>query len=436
MTSTQPSPKRPQLPPAFPIYWRDNIAYERARVGRVFNYRRPDRYPVAVVEPINDDHVVQAVKLAKDLNCRVSIRSGGHSWASWSVRDDAVLIDFGRFHFLSLNKKNNVLTVSPNMTGRLISQLLQPHGRWFPGGHCPDVAVGGFLLQGGMGWNCFPAIVTRFHLQTLPAPGFVGDSMYLYPTEHTRAALDWIIKLSPGYDADTEIVAIGNYIPGLEGPHTAVRLVTFKNTEAEARAALKLADETAPPGAVMRWCCETSSILHQYDIQHAANPEGHRYHVDNCYIDNDADVVSLIEKSFTEIPTAKSFSLWYSMAPGSRRNQKAGEMKEMALSMQTDHYYALYAVCETPAQDKECIKWLNDNMNIVKYHSPGAYLGDSDFQRRQTKYWTDENAAKLMYLRQKFDPAGRIAGYLNAGDTSGADGLANQHDWVSTMNLP
>jgi hypothetical protein len=22
------------------------------------------------------------------------------------------------------------------------------------GGHCPTVGIGGFLLQGGMGWNC------------------------------------------------------------------------------------------------------------------------------------------------------------------------------------------------------------------------------------------------------------------------------------------
>ena len=25
---------------------------------------------------------------------------------------------------------------------------------FFAGGHCPDVGLGGFLLQGGMGWNC------------------------------------------------------------------------------------------------------------------------------------------------------------------------------------------------------------------------------------------------------------------------------------------
>ena len=30
---------------------------------------------------------------------------------------------------------------------------LEERGRFFPGGHCPTVGIGGFLLQGGQGWN-------------------------------------------------------------------------------------------------------------------------------------------------------------------------------------------------------------------------------------------------------------------------------------------
>jgi hypothetical protein len=149
-----PAPSRHDLPPKFPIIWQDDVRYDLARIGRVFNHRRPSRYPVAVVQPTNQDHVVEAVLLATKLGCRISIRSGGHSWAAWSVRDDAILIDFGKFNYFHLDDATGIASVSPNMTGRVINQLLKPHGRWFPGGHCPDVAVGGFLLQGGMGWNC------------------------------------------------------------------------------------------------------------------------------------------------------------------------------------------------------------------------------------------------------------------------------------------
>jgi hypothetical protein len=33
-----------------PLVWRGETSYEEARVGRVFNQRRPARYPVAVLE--------------------------------------------------------------------------------------------------------------------------------------------------------------------------------------------------------------------------------------------------------------------------------------------------------------------------------------------------------------------------------------------------
>jgi hypothetical protein len=144
----------PWLPPSFPIYWRGDLHYEHARIGRIFNLRRPDRYPLAVVEAKREEHIVEAVKLANKLQCRVSVRSGGHSWAAWSVREDAILIDLGKYYELSYDADTHVTKVSPSITGRMLNTLLGGYGRLFPGGHCPDVGVGGFALQGGMGWNC------------------------------------------------------------------------------------------------------------------------------------------------------------------------------------------------------------------------------------------------------------------------------------------
>ena len=101
-----------------------------------------------------EEDIVRAVKLAKDQNARVSVRSGGHSWAAWSVRHDAVLIDLGKYHHLSLDEKSKILEASPSTTGRVLNAYLAERGYVFCGGHCPDVGIGGFLLQGGMGWNC------------------------------------------------------------------------------------------------------------------------------------------------------------------------------------------------------------------------------------------------------------------------------------------
>jgi len=63
-------------------------------VSSSFNHRRDvSRVPFAVCKPRTTSEVVAAVKLAEAHNCRVSVCSGGHSWAAWSVRQDAVLID-------------------------------------------------------------------------------------------------------------------------------------------------------------------------------------------------------------------------------------------------------------------------------------------------------------------------------------------------------
>lgn len=136
------------------IIWRDSADYEEARLGRIFNHRRPNRYPRGILEATSAQDVVNAVKLANDLKIRVSVRSGGHSWAAWSLRDDAILVDMGKLNFIEYNEATSIVKVSPSTTGRVLNNYLDKKGKMFAGGHCPDVGLGGFLLQGGMGWNC------------------------------------------------------------------------------------------------------------------------------------------------------------------------------------------------------------------------------------------------------------------------------------------
>lgn len=139
---------------ALPVLWKSaEPAYEEARVGRVFTLRRPNRYPLAVVNATEEGHVVEAVKLALEKECRISVRSGGHSWGVWSLRDNAILVDFGNYHEMILDEDTGIVQVSPSTTSGGLNAFLLPKGRMFAGGHCPDVALGGFLLQGGVGWN-------------------------------------------------------------------------------------------------------------------------------------------------------------------------------------------------------------------------------------------------------------------------------------------
>jgi FAD/FMN-containing dehydrogenase len=75
-----------QMGSSSPVIWKDSPKYEDARVGRVFNHRRPDRYPRGVIEATSVKDVVEAVQLAREMKIRVSVRSGGHSWAAVCIR--------------------------------------------------------------------------------------------------------------------------------------------------------------------------------------------------------------------------------------------------------------------------------------------------------------------------------------------------------------
>lgn len=136
------------------LIWRGEAGYEEARVARVFNARRPDRFPAAILLAESEADVVEGVRLAGERGLTVSVRAGGHSWAAWSVRDDALLIDLGAMRELTYDPGTEIGTASPAVKGGAeLTPFLTGHGRAFPGGHCPGVGIGGFLLQGGQGWN-------------------------------------------------------------------------------------------------------------------------------------------------------------------------------------------------------------------------------------------------------------------------------------------
>lgn len=55
---------------------------------------------------------------------------------------------------MTVDVDNLTATVSPSTRGgQEFAPFLGQHGLVFPGGHCSTVGLGGYLLQGGQGWN-------------------------------------------------------------------------------------------------------------------------------------------------------------------------------------------------------------------------------------------------------------------------------------------
>lgn len=179
---------------------------------------------------------------------------------------------------------------------------------------------------------------------------------------------------------------------------------------------LRSAEDSRPNGALSASVCQETSIQREYDNKAKAYPTGRRYKVDNVFLLNDVDIVSSLKPAFTTLPTRQSLSLWSSMRPRSNR-----PLTGMALSMQSDHYLAVYTIWEKEADDARYGSWLSSVMGQLEPQSVGSYLGEHDFQARPSKCWGTEEYQRLEEIKRKWDPDNRICGCLGLEDPSAAN---------------
>lgn len=455
------SPSSAPSPPAVRGTWvtPDDAGFADAVFGRVFNARRPDRTPAAVLIAADADDVVAGVRAAIERGWQVSVRSGGHSWAAWSVRDDALLIDLGALRGLEYDDATGIVVAGPSTKGGTeLGPFLAARGRFFGGGHCPTVGIGGFLLQGGQGYLArgwgwaaesvvavdvvtaegelvradatqnsdlywaargagpgFPGVVVAFHLQTWPMPPVVVNSVELYPLDLYDEVMTWLQQVHGSVSPDVEIVAVAMTPPGPVPGHDGGHLLAVTGL------ALCAGREEADAALAPLWTCPVADRAYVRDVQqHAdlefhradqvrANPEDHRYRVDNAWLTGSPEqVVPALRRTFTELPTPKSFSIWFSMAP-------LRELPDMAFSMQSEIYNATYVVYEDPTEDDAHTRWLTERMAELQPVTAGQYLGDSDLAHREVKVLGDAQFARLQEIRAARDPGRLFTGYVARG---------------------
>jgi FAD/FMN-containing dehydrogenase len=311
---------------------RGEPGYEEARVGRLFNQRHPDRYPSAVLFAEDAEDVAAAVRWA---GSPVSVRSGGHSWAAWSVRDDGLLIDLGHLNRLDYDEATGIVIAGPAARGGLdLSPFLAARGRAFPVGHCPEVGLGGFLLQGGQGWNgrrigwaCesvvavdvvtadgslvradathnsdlywaargagpgFPGIVTAFHLQTYAAPAVMWHDTWSFDPDDAAVLLEWMHELLPRLDRRIEPVIAATRLTGelVLLLHTTV----MADSDDEAAELLRVFADGPLAGRALDHVAGPTSLAEECVAQAAQNPNGYRCAVDCTWTDAPAGVLEV-----------------------------------------------------------------------------------------------------------------------------------------------
>jgi hypothetical protein len=449
----------------------DDPDYEEARVGRLFNRRRPKRYPAAILLAESEQDLVNGVLLAREQGWKIAVRGGGHSWAVWSVRDGVLLIDPVRYKEYSYDPQTGIVVATASVKGgEELNPYLARFGRFFCGGHYPTVGIGGYLLQGGQGWNArgwgwsveyieaidvvtadgrvlhcsekensdlfwaargaghgFFGLVVRYYLRTIPRPQLM-QSVYVYPMELFDEVMTWYLNIHGRISKDVELVATSHVpqehenIPSRKGePVLTVHGLAMVYDPEEGRKALEpLATCPVLDKALFRREQEPTTMEVQLENQRLHNPEGCRYIADNAWVDGPPErVVPAIRHIFTDLATPHSYSLFFSMAP-------LRKLPDMAFSLQTEIYIATYAVYEADREDldRPMREFITNQMRKLEPITVGQYIGDSDFTARQLKFMADENWKRLLDIRDKYDPDRLFIGYMTKDDTT-----LNQNEW-------
>jgi FAD/FMN-containing dehydrogenase len=428
---------------------RGHEGYERARRAAVWNGRTPERYPQLIVRAAGEADVVRAVLMAGELDMRISVRSGGHSWAGNHLRDGGMLIDLSSMNRLTVHAAGMSAVVEPGCVGRELAAELAAHELFFPAGHCSGVAVGGYLLQGGFGWNgrvhgpaCmsvqavdlvtadgrsvhanedenpdllwaargagpgFFAVVTRFHICVAPRPAVVANGIYLYPIDLLEDVLIWAHEISPRIPRMMELMLLihrradGELEIALTGPVLAAG-------EREADEALALLARC--PVAHLATAATPNVRVELDDLfqgVHLAYPDGHRFAADNMWTHAPAcELLPPIRRIAETMPPSPSHMLWMNWGPGAT---PAPPRPDMAYSVEDDTYIALYGVWTDAAQDDANVSWVTDRMREMEPLASGIQLADENLGRRPARFVTGENLARLDDLRAQHDPHGRF----------------------------
>ena len=384
------------------------------------------------------------------------MRSGGHSWAAWSVRDDALLIDLGGLRDIRYDPATGIAAVRPAVRGGTeLAPYLAAQGRAFPGGHCESVGLGGYLLQGGQGWNSrswgwacenvvgidavtadgrrvhadadenadlywaargagpgFPALVTRFYLRTYPQPPVMMQDTWTFPVQAAGPLLAWLHEILPGLDRHRGTGGRGDAAArcaaGCRGSQThGSRAVAAHDGDGGLRRA---GGEAAGgvrrvPAGGGRPGARAGPDLDRGREHRAKRPESSRIPLRRgLHLVGRARPPSWLrrlERIWTGLPTEHSFSIWYGWAP-------SRALPDMAFSVEANVYLATYVIYTDEADDERYADWVHSRTRELAGAGCGVYLGDTDFQRRHDRFVSDQAYRRLAEVRATWDPDGSV----------------------------
>jgi FAD/FMN-containing dehydrogenase len=433
--------------------------FDAALLGTSFNARDPGRRPDVVVQANDVFDVVAAVERARRENLKIGVCSGGHSWAQNHIRDGGLMIDLSRLNGIEIDAERRTAMVGPGCLSGELDAAAARAGLFFPVAHAYTVGLGGFLLQGGFGWNSrvlglacesvvgldvvladgrlvhaserenadllwaargagpgFFGVVVRFHLRLHARPRFIGLKLQVFRMEHLEAVFDWADTVGPRVSPAVEFQmvlnrkALGIFAPGIE---------VLAPVMADSRKAAREAVAFIAEGPLRRKASLTLPLASMSLSTMMKTGErtlflpNTRWSADNMWMDGPiGPLLPDLRRIADSQPPAPSHVLWLNWNPPPSR-------PDMAFSMEARTYLALYCGLRRDGGEARWETWAADAMRAMAGHSAGIQLADENLARRPARFMADANLARLDQIRAARDPEGRFHPWMGRPPAAG-----------------
>lgn len=422
--------------------------FDTAVLGTSFSGRDPGVRPQVLVQANDVFDVIAAVKRARRENLKIGVCSGGHSWMQNHLRDGGMLIDMARVNKVEVDAARGIAYAGPGCWSVDLDTALKKRGLFFPIAHAVDVCLGGYLLQGGFGWNSrvlglacenvlgidvvtadgqllhasesenpdlfwaargsgpgFFGVVVRYHLKAHPRPRVTGLAMQVFRMRHLEEVFLWADRIGPEVPRAVEFqllltrTATGIFVPGIE---IIAPVLTHSWKQAREDVSFLTRGPLRKKASFRMPLMPVSTSMLSHLAAKRIFPPNMRWSVDNMW--SDAPMEQLlpgIRGIADTLPPMPSHVLMLSWHPPASR-------QEMAFSVEGKNYLALYGEWKHAKDDEKYANWATAHMQSMAPFSKGIQLADENLAHRPARFMSDAHMARLDAVRASYDPDGRF----------------------------
>lgn len=431
---------------------RGEPGFDEAVLRTSYSAHDPGRRPEMVFQAHTIADVVAAVAQARAEGLRVSICSGGHAWSQNHIRDGGLLLDVSRLDSIAIDADARTATVGPGCLSGDLNKALLAHDLFFPIAHAYGVGMGGFLLQGGFGWNSrmlglacesvfavdvvladgsivqasasehpellwaargsgpgFVGAVVAFHLKLHRRPRFTGVKVQVFRIRHLEDVVTWAHEIAPRVSPKVEFQmvfnrrALGIFAHGIE-----VISPVLADSRDEAREAVSFITNSP----LRRQASLTLPLLSLSlnTVMRAAEkvvfPPNTSWFADNMWVNGPVtDIMLHLRRMADRQPPAPSHALWMNWNPHSSARP------DMAFSLEGRIYLALYGGLKGVAGEDADREWATETMRAMEPFALGIQLADENLARRSAPFLSSANIERLDAVRCRYDPGLRFQNY-------------------------